>query len=47
MIREKPEWRTHQGESTDAGHRGGITRSSDEVSQWGWSEGVILSSLIN
>jgi hypothetical protein len=22
----------HEGESTDAGHRGGITRSSDEVS---------------
>jgi hypothetical protein len=22
----------HEGESTEAGHRGGITRSSDEVS---------------
>jgi len=32
MIREKPKWRTHEGESTDAGHRGGPTRSSVEVS---------------
>ena len=31
MGREKLKWRTHEGESTDAGHRGGITRSSDEV----------------
>ena len=32
MVREKPKWRTHQGESTDAEHGDGITRSSDEVS---------------
>ena len=32
MVREKPKWRTHEGESTDAGHRGGPTRSSVEVS---------------
>jgi len=32
MVREKPKWRTHEGESTEAGQRGGITRSSDEVS---------------
>ncbi len=32
MGREKLKWRTHEGESTDAGHRGGITRSSDEIS---------------
>jgi hypothetical protein len=32
MLREKPEWRTHKGESTDAEHRGGATRSSLEVS---------------
>jgi len=31
MLREKFKWRTHKGESTDAGHRGGTTRSSDEV----------------
>jgi len=35
MIREKPKWRTHEGESTDAGHRGGPTRSSVEVSVMG------------
>jgi len=35
MIREKPKWRTHEGESTEAGHRGGPTRSSVEVSVMG------------
>jgi len=35
MIREKPKWRTHEGESTDAGRRGGPTRSSVEVSVMG------------
>jgi len=43
MLREKLKWRTHESESTDARHRGGTTRSSDEVPQWGWSEGVVLS----
>ena len=32
MIREKLKWRSHKSESTDARHRGGLTRSSDEVS---------------
>jgi hypothetical protein len=32
MIREKLKWRPHKSESTDAEHRGGLTRSSDEVS---------------
>jgi RNA-directed DNA polymerase len=32
MLREKLKWRSHKSESTDAGHRGGATRSSDEVS---------------
>jgi hypothetical protein len=32
MIREKFKWRTHKNESTDAGHRGGPTRSNVEVS---------------
>lgn len=32
MIREKSKWRSHKDESTDAGHRGGATRSSVEVS---------------
>ena len=31
MAREKPKWRTHKGESTEAGHRGGMARSSEEV----------------
>jgi hypothetical protein len=31
MIREKSKWRTHEDESTEAGHRGGMTRSSEEV----------------
>ena len=31
MSREKLKWRTHEGESTDAGHRGGPSSSSDEV----------------
>ena len=30
MPREKPKWRTHEGQSTDAGHRGGWARSSVE-----------------
>ena len=32
MLREKPKWKSHKGESTKAGHRGGATHSSDEVS---------------
>jgi len=32
MIREKSKWRKRKDESTDAGYRGGIGRSSDEVS---------------
>ncbi len=35
MIREKPKSRTHEGESTDAEHGGGPTRSSVEVSVMG------------
>ena len=31
MRTEKPKWKTHEGESTEAGPRGGTTRSSDEV----------------
>ena len=31
MLREKPKWKTHEGQSTDAGHRGGWARSSAEV----------------
>src|SRR5262245_46261907 len=31
MLREKPKWRSHEGLSTDARHRGGWARSSVEV----------------
>jgi len=31
MRTEKSKWRTHEDERTEALHRGGITRSSDEV----------------
>ncbi len=34
----------YKGASTDAGHRGGVTRSSDEGRESGWSKGVTLSS---
>jgi hypothetical protein len=32
MLRKKPKWKTHKGESTEAGHRGGATCISEEVS---------------
>jgi len=32
MIREKLKWRPHKSESTDAGHRGGSSCISVEVS---------------
>ena len=32
MPREKFKWKPHKNESTDAEHRGGPERSSDEVS---------------
>ncbi len=35
MVREKLKLKTHEGESTDAGHRGGPTHSSVEVSVMG------------
>src|SRR3954447_12876820 len=31
MPRKEPKWRSHEGQSTDAGHRGGWARSSVEV----------------
>jgi hypothetical protein len=37
-------WKNHEDESTDAETRGGTTRSSDEVLETGWSEGVVLWS---
>jgi hypothetical protein len=35
MLREKFKWRPHETESTDAEHRGGPTRISDEGSVMG------------
>ena len=35
MLREKFKWRSHENESTDAKHRGGATRSSEETSVMG------------
>jgi hypothetical protein len=31
MVREKSKWRTHKGESTEAGYRDGMARSSEEI----------------
>ena len=31
MIRESSKWKPHEDQSTDAGHRGGALRSSDEA----------------
>src|SRR3954468_2603825 len=31
MLREEPKWKPHEGQSTDARHRGGWARSSVEV----------------
>jgi hypothetical protein len=31
MLREKPKWKPHEGESTDAEHGGGAVRSSEEA----------------
>jgi hypothetical protein len=41
MLTEKLKWKNHEGESTEAEHRGGTTRSSEEVLERGWSEGVV------
>ena len=46
MSTEKSEWKNHEGESTEAELRDGTTRSSEEVPETGWSEGVVLGSLI-
>ena len=44
METEKLKWKPHKSESTDAESRGGTTRSSEEVPEKGWSEGVVLWS---
>jgi len=35
MLRETLKWKNHKSKSTDAGHRGGTTRSSEETSVMG------------
>ena len=45
MQTEKLKWKNHKSESTDAEPRGGTTRSSEEVPETGWSEGVVLMEL--
>jgi hypothetical protein len=45
MPRERSKWKSHEDLSTDAGYRGGLTRSSDEAAERQWSEGVELSVL--
>jgi hypothetical protein len=44
MQKEKLKWKNHKGESTEADSRGGTTRSSGEILETGWSEGVVLRS---
>ena len=44
MRREKSKWKTNKDESTNARRRGGATRSSEEVEETRWSEGVASSS---
>src|ERR1019366_9570602 len=40
--RRSRKWKNHEGESTEAETRGGTTRSSEEVPETGWSEGVVM-----
>jgi len=47
MLREKFKWRSHKNESTDAKHRGGATRSSDEVSVMGMERRGCIDRLYN
>ena len=47
VKRRSHKWKNHEGERTKAETRGGATRSSREVPETGWSEGVaFLWSLI-
>jgi len=39
--RRSRKWKNHEGESTEAEPRGGTTRSSCEVPETGWSQGVV------
>ena len=44
MLTEKSKWKNHQEESTEAVHRGGTTRSSDEVLETGCACARAVSS---
>jgi len=46
MPRETPKRRPRKGQSTDARHRGGAARSSDESPETGRSKGAALSSRV-
>lgn len=46
MLRELFKWKPHKNVSTNAGHRGGSTRISDEAVERQGSEGVELSVLL-
>jgi hypothetical protein len=46
MIRVKLKWRPHKIESTDARHRGGAARSSDEVSVMGMERRGCIDRLL-
>jgi hypothetical protein len=47
MLREKSKWKTHKGESTKAGHRGGATCISDEASVMGVERRGCIDQLYN
>ena len=47
MQREKSKRKNRKDQNTDTECRGGTTRSSDESSQWGRSEGVVLSRSVH
>src|SRR4051812_18891995 len=46
MPREEPKWKPHEGQSTDARHRGGWARSSVEVPVTGMERRVQLPRLV-
>lgn len=46
MLREPFKWKPHENVSTNAKHRGGLTRTSEEVAETQWSEGIELSVLL-
>jgi hypothetical protein len=45
MLREESKWKTHEDASTNAEHRGGLPRSSDEASVMEVGEGGNMSEV--